>query len=401
MISQDMKEAKEKTELTSVITNVDGQEVSKIHVMRPLPASMKVKQCLKYFNSEYILMTFLHWMGLLHESENRVLFGVFSGLFILTTISSLIMICIHRNSDRLKLSLLHLSTYFLGTLIWLSMRRQRKRLPNLLRSVSKSQSFFFTKFQKVFFYLTCSVPFLCVTQEVLKQTIAKTTDFYYIYGFQVSFYVGNLVNSLAWILHSFIYPTYANLVGLLYSLLCLYVCTKLSLITDDIESCSAQEFTISRQRDVLGREAEIERLVHCIQKIFSVPSFLIATAHFSACIAILGTLIVNSRIYTKDYAVLNQLIVVFLSSSGGLLACLWAAGGIPIEEDRFKDTFRRKTKQRFQLVNGKNERCIQNQILEKPTFVLSGCEIIYFRRSSILSLAGTVLTYTILLIRKN
>ncbi|GBM88355.1 hypothetical protein AVEN_199342-1 [Araneus ventricosus] len=133
------------------------------------------------------------------------------------------------------------------------------------------------------------------------------------------------------------------------------VITKLSLITDEIESCSAQEFTISRQRDILGREAEIERLVHFIQKIFSVPSFLIATAHFSACTSIFGAFIVDSKIYTKDYVVLNQLVVVFLSSTGGLLACLWAAGGLPIEEDRFKDTFRRKTKQRLQLViNGAN-----------------------------------------------
>ncbi|GBN26855.1 hypothetical protein AVEN_162506-1 [Araneus ventricosus] len=396
-----MKEAKEETDLTSVSKNVDGQDVSKIHVMRTFPTSMKVKQCLKYFNSENILMTFLRWMCHLYESENRVLFGVFSGLFVLPTITSLIMICIHRNSTHLILSLLHLSTYFLGTLIWFSMRRQRKRLPKLLRSVSKSQSFFFTKFQKVFFYLTCSVPFLCLTQEVLKQTISNKTDFYYVYGFQVNFYVLILVNSLAWILHSFIYPTYPNLVSLLYSSLCLHVCRKLSLITDDIESCSAEEFTISRQRDILGREAQIERLVLFIQKIFSAPSFLIATAQFSACTSIFGAFIVDSKIYTQDYVVLNQLVVVFLSSSGGLLACLWAAGGLPIEEDRFKDTFRRKTKQRLQLVNGKNERYIQNQILEKPTFVLSGCEIIYFRRSSILSLAGTVLTYTILLISKN
>ncbi|GBM87155.1 hypothetical protein AVEN_19138-1, partial [Araneus ventricosus] len=348
-----MKEAKEKTDLNSVSKNVDGQDVSKIHVMRTLPTSMKVKQCLKYFSSENVLMTFLRWMCHLYESKNRVLFGVFSGLFILPTISSLIMICIHRNSARLKLSLLHLSTYFLGTLIWFSMRMQRKHLPNLLRSVSKSQSFVFTKFQKVFFYLICSVPFLCVTQEVLKQ-ISKKTDFYYVYGFQVNFSVGILVNSLVWILHSFIYPTYANLVCVLYSSLCLHVCRKLSLITDYIESCSAEEFTIYRQRDILGREAEIERLVHFIQQIFSVPSFLIATAHFSACTAILGAFIVDSKIYTRDYAVLNQLVVVFLSSSGGLLACLWAAGGLPIEEDRLKDTFRRKTKQRLQLVNGKN-----------------------------------------------
>ncbi|GBN73000.1 hypothetical protein AVEN_161804-1, partial [Araneus ventricosus] len=33
---------------------------------------------------------------------------------------------------------------------------------------------------------------------------------------------------------------------------------KLSLITDGIESCPAQKFTISRQQDILGREANIE-----------------------------------------------------------------------------------------------------------------------------------------------
>ncbi|GBO38937.1 hypothetical protein AVEN_1062-1 [Araneus ventricosus] len=155
------------------------------------------------------------------------------------------------------------------------------------------------------------------------------------------------------------------------------VITKLSLITDGIENCSAQEFTISRQRDILGREAEIERLVHFIQKIFSVPSFLIATAQFSACTSIFGAFIVDSKIYTQDYVVLNQLVVVFLSSSGGLLACLWAAGGISIEEDRFKDTFRRKTKQRFQL-NYINK-CSKYPDWDPPLHVVAKTEFIKFR----------------------
>ncbi|GBN27738.1 hypothetical protein AVEN_175059-1 [Araneus ventricosus] len=95
------------------------------------------------------------------------------------------------------------------------------------------------------------------------------------------------------------------------------------------------------------------------------------------------------------------MVMMFVNSFGGLLVCLWIAGGLPVEEKRMKDAFRKKIQQRRLSRLSVDAICLEEEMSEKSDFVLSGCDIIHFRRSSIATLAGTILTYTILLISKD
>ncbi|GIY10521.1 hypothetical protein CDAR_215101 [Caerostris darwini] len=199
----------------------------------------------------------------------------------------------------------------------------------------------------------------------------------------------------------FIYPTWINLVVMLFSVICLHVSRLIRLLRVDIERCSLTEFTTLKQVEIEKYVMKISGVVKLLQKVLSVPSFLLSTAHLCTCIPTLGMLVLPGGLSMPAVA-LGLMVFMFTNSFGGLLAYLWIAGGLPIEADRLKEVFRSKLLQARLSANGVGEACPNGmKFLKVSNFELSGCEIVYFRRSSILALAGTILTYTVLLISKN
>ncbi|GFY58808.1 uncharacterized protein TNIN_274641 [Trichonephila inaurata madagascariensis] len=94
-------------------------------------------------------------------------------------------------------------------------------------------------------------------------------------------------------------------------------------------------------------------------------------------------------------------ILLFMNSFCGLLAILWKAGNLPIEAENLKRVYRRKCRQKLLSENKVCELRSEMDLIDTSNFVLSGCTIIYFYRSSLLALAGTILTYTVLLMSVN
>ncbi|GFW75862.1 uncharacterized protein TNCV_4430441 [Trichonephila clavipes] len=94
-------------------------------------------------------------------------------------------------------------------------------------------------------------------------------------------------------------------------------------------------------------------------------------------------------------------VLLFMNSFCGLLAILWKAGSLPIEAEKLKRTYRTKYRQKLLSENKVGELRSEIDLIDTSIFVLSGCNIIYFYRSSLLALAGTILTYTVLLMSKN
>ncbi|KAF8781706.1 hypothetical protein HNY73_012076 [Argiope bruennichi] len=105
--------------------------------------------------------------------------------------------------------------------------------------------------------------------------------------------------------------------------------------------------------------------------------------------------------FAGDFLSLIKMSMMLVNAFGGLFHFLWIAGGLPEEEERMKDAFQRKIrlKRLSHLIT--DEICLDKYMPEKTNFVFSGCNIFHFRRSSIAALAGTILTYTILLISKD
>ncbi|GBN42380.1 hypothetical protein AVEN_174256-1 [Araneus ventricosus] len=280
------------------------------------------------------------------------------------------------------------------------MRRGRYHLTGLLRILSETQKLSFTWIESVCFYVICSVPMTFAALNVVQQVVVDNKTTFDVYGLNVSSYPKIMFNFVRSCLWGFIYPTSVNLVVLLYCFLCQNFCRQISRITYDIQECRVQNFTLYQQANISVQKARIEDLLHLTQRVFSVPSFLISTTHFCACITVLGSLIVDASTFIKNYTLLCQLVLLFLNSSGGLLACLWTAGGLPLAEDEMKGAFQRKIREQSHLFRMVDEECFQKELLQKPSFLMSGCGIVYFQRSSILSLLGTMLTYSILLVTK-
>ncbi|GBN88188.1 hypothetical protein AVEN_245096-1 [Araneus ventricosus] len=280
------------------------------------------------------------------------------------------------------------------------MRRGRYHLTGLLSILSETQKLSFTWIESVCFYVVCSVPMAFAALNVVQQVVAvnKTTfDVYGQNGSSIALIIFNFVKSSIW---AFIYPTSVNLIVLLYCFLCQKFCRQINRITRDIRECRVENFTLSKQANVSAQEARIGDFLHLTQRVFSVPSFWISAAHFCSCITVLGSLIVDAGTYIKNYTLLCQSVLLFLNSSGGLLACLWTAGGLPLAEGQMKDAFRRKMRERLHLFGKVHEECFQKELMQKPSFLISGCLIVYFQRSSILYLLGTILTYSFLLATK-
>ncbi|GIY31196.1 uncharacterized protein CDAR_80801 [Caerostris darwini] len=208
-----------------------------------------------------------------------------------------------------------------------------------------------------------------------------------------------LFSVLSW-LQIIMYPMWTNLIVLTYGLLCQTICKQLNLLKTHIENCPPHEFTILMQSDLVRRELKINLSVQLLQKVFSVPSFFMACSHFCTCITALGAFILigNSEI---NFMIVIQIGFMFVNACGGLLYCLWMAGGLPTEATKLKEAYSRKVQQKRLLVGKVGEACFEKKLVEISSYVLSGCNIISFYRSSILAFAGTILTYAILLINSH
>ncbi|GFU52614.1 uncharacterized protein NPIL_36271 [Nephila pilipes] len=79
-----------------------------------------------------------------------------------------------------------------------------------------------------------------------------------------------------------------------------------------------------------------------------------------------------------------------------LIAVLWTAGGLLVEQHQLKGAFYKKVHLRFLMLRCSEELQCKREILDKPDFVLNGCNIFSYTRGSILAAVGTLLTYTLL-----
>ncbi|GFR19172.1 uncharacterized protein TNCT_3411 [Trichonephila clavata] len=81
-----------------------------------------------------------------------------------------------------------------------------------------------------------------------------------------------------------------------------------------------------------------------------------------------------------------------------VVSILWVAGALPIAMNKFKENFHSKTHARLLYYHTKDELYLKGEVVNEPDFFLTGCEMISFRRSTILAFVGTSLTYTVLVV---
>ncbi|GFU45841.1 uncharacterized protein NPIL_572401 [Nephila pilipes] len=163
-------------------------------------------------------------------------------------------------------------------------------------------------------------------------------------------------------------------------------------LTRKILQYKPEEFGPSEQIEILKQKAKLDDILVNIQIIFSLPSFLVITSNLLCCCSVLGLNLngINSK------GRLTSVLFYGIPNLVSLIAVLWTAGGLPVEQHELKEAFYKKVHLRFLIFRVLEEPQCKRELLEKPDLVLNGCNIFFYTRSSILTVVGTLLTYTLL-----
>ncbi|GBN00593.1 hypothetical protein AVEN_140711-1 [Araneus ventricosus] len=98
----------------------------------------------------------------------------------------------------------------------------------------------------------------------------------------------------------------------------------------------------------------------------------------------------NALTYQADAIIISS--NVFIS----LIMMFWIPEKIQMEMENFSKIIRSKYEMRSSSGTVSKNLTIEKLLLEEKIFVVSGCNLIFFRRSNILPVLGTALTYGLL-----
>ncbi|GFS90900.1 uncharacterized protein NPIL_469001 [Nephila pilipes] len=357
---------------------------------------------LKYANESSIFLRLICWMGFLVDSDKtlrrRIIFRCFLSTLVLAVVDNIVLSFFqNRRGYYMRLALIYISTYMTAIAIWYLMRRKREDLSAFLRFLHEIHPYTERRETSYLLYSICCLPIILSILSVISENLESKSSLY-MYMQPINYI--HLQIMLVFIKSNFyfvLYPTFPAVVVILHCVLCQRVCRLIRLLRTEVESCPLEEFTISKQSNILRQKNVIDDVMVLMQKVLYLPSFLLCTLNFSSCCTAVAWFVLG---YQKedDITLFATFSLFFAIAAANLLAYFWFAGGLPIEMDAFREEFCKKVYHRLLTLGKTGEIVFQKALYETPSFVLSGCDILYFKRSSILGLAGAILTYTLLLV---
>lgn len=294
----------------------------------------------------------------------------------------------------LKVTFTYLTSYFLTIITWYLLWWKRYEFSTLLRHIERCSVFIYTKKIRCLMYLiTAILPLVYVSLTVTNEI---GHGYYCSYGYNfTNTYAILAISGTRCSMYAIIYPVLSDMLVCQYCTLCI-MCTKsIFSLRCEIERCTIYAFDIPKQVDILKRESRILDLLLNFQTVFSTPSFLMFATHYCVCSSMLGWIVLGEHVSDTKFLLT---LLYFANSLACLFVFVWVPGQLPIEMDKFKEVFRRKSRQRWMLLRIAEEDVFGKAFIEKPTLTFSGCDIITFRRNSILAIIGTILTYTLLVV---
>ncbi|GFU18462.1 uncharacterized protein NPIL_554641 [Nephila pilipes] len=350
-------------------------------------------------------MTFFRWTGFIEELNQKVrhIFAsrVFDILLIVTCVDLSISKIAHSDSTDLKSVIAFIFCYISSAMAWYAMRYKRKDINSLLKSLRGINSTSHDKIINFLVFIDCCLPVIFAAIFTYATT---ETEFLssYSYGLDLKHYwVVRILISIKIYFYYALYPSTTNIVALFYASLCWCCSVHISILTKEINQHITDLFELSQQIDILKRKKNNYDVLNNIQNVFSVPILFIVLANVFMCSAITGRLLVknDSKIPISIrlgfmYYLVNAILCIVIT--------LWIAGSVPIEMNKFKETFYKKAQERLLLrIANTEELQLKIDLINEPDFELTGFDILPIRRSTIFALIGTLFTYTVLVISTN
>ncbi|GFT19407.1 uncharacterized protein NPIL_408901 [Nephila pilipes] len=355
----------------------------------------------RIFNIPSFLYIFLCLSGLVEESDSNSFYRattvVFKIVVIFTSLNVWISSVIQYDAHSLKLIFGTLCSYLLVLGVYFPIQSKRKQLSRTICKISKITSFTHSKKINVFTFILFSMPVIfsiLITLTSPRKWLAKFEAF----GYEVQDSVAQiLLISIKSYIHALIHPIISNVVTLLFCLL-FYCCSSaICDITNEILLISPEAFEPTKQIDILRRKARIDDVLDSIQHLFSSPSFFIIVTNFLSCGNVIGWYLYYDLGDYRAYMFIESLIYG-VNGFGCLICILWMAGSVSVYMQNLKEAFHRKAHLRAILLHRMQEPQLKRELFEKPDFTFTACDIISMKKSTILAVIGTLLTYTVLII---
>ncbi|KAF8788159.1 hypothetical protein HNY73_009691 [Argiope bruennichi] len=196
-------------------------------------------------------------------------------------------------------------------------------------------------------------------------------------------------------LYHFLYPTYSNLVILVFCTICHRMSLTIKNLSIEVERCPPKAFTTIAQIRCLKCETEIYKTLEELQTNFSIAIFIACAGNFLYCFSLLSQVMMfsfrqNASTYQADSVVFSITVVV------PLIVMFWIPEWIPEEMENLNRIIRFKYEMRASSGLVSRNSTVEKWLLEGK-IILSGCNMIFLRKSSILSVLGTALIYGLLL----
>ncbi|GFT13118.1 uncharacterized protein NPIL_10281 [Nephila pilipes] len=188
---------------------------------------------------------------------------------------------------------------------------------------------------------------------------------------------------------------------LLYTCLCWDCSVYINKLTNKIEQYSPKYFGLSEQLNTLKSKKKIDDVLHNIQNLFSEQFFFTILASVFMCSSVAGGFLIKH--FEEFDAVMRLDYMYYLINSVSYVALtLWIVGRIPVEMKQFHHAFYERIQERLlHCYSSKKELHLKRDFFNEPDFVMTGCNILPLKRSTILALIGALFTYTVLFINTN
>ncbi|GFT33491.1 uncharacterized protein NPIL_668861 [Nephila pilipes] len=347
------------------------------------------------------LIAFLRWSGFIEVSDNKVKHHLSSRIFdislFVTCIDIIVSTVINSGSVHKKLIAAYISCPIVSAIVWYEMRRKRKLITLLLQNAPMVNSSFYEKVINfavfVSYFTSLVVPAILIITVVNPEFLT-----FFVYGCEFkNSWLLSVIGILKGSLYYMLYPCATNIVAIFYISSCWRCSIYINNLVNDIAKYTPDEFEQSKQLDILKKKANICRDLQSIQTVFSLPMFLILVANFFMCSSVLGGVLIKIKFADDDMI----FIFYFVNAILCIITALWVAGSVPVEMSRFKEAFHQTTHERLLYYHTTEELHLKMDLFNEPDFVLTGCNILPFRRSTILTVIGTLLTYTVLVVNTN
>lgn len=289
-------------------------------------------------------------------------------------------------------------SYTISILIFYCMSHRKKRITQLLRLLVLHDKF--RNSMKLNVYVVAII--LSNISILIFHIIfdRKNPFFVKVYSYGTAFEANSSLkyytSSFRYGMHLLLHPLFVNIISLLYCELCHRVFLAIASNTAALEVLKTTTYNKHNFIRILHNRSEIVELAKSLQNEFSLIISLAFLSLFFNLFAILSFLIAVR--YVSFLQIYWSFVMQFINNITNLMVVIFCAGQVPEEMENLCEVLNKVSDYWIHrdVETGFSQGVI-NSVHYKPDIVLSASELFYFRKSSMLSVIGCLLTYSLLL----